>query len=121
MKQVSTILLGLLIAFKSFYPLAMYSFYYANQGFYTLFCENKDKPQLQCKGKCYLKKQITKPGKSESTSLVNLKGSETFVFFSEIICQKSSLPVLTRNYASVPGIQYSFIFNNEVIHPPSFS
>lgn len=31
------------------------------------FCENKDKPELQCEGKCHLKKQIEKKANSEES------------------------------------------------------
>ena len=32
----------------------------------SVLCENRDKPQLDCQGKCYLKKQIQKTKKSDS-------------------------------------------------------
>ena len=33
--------------------------YYANYDYIaTVLCENKDKPYLECDGKCYLKKQL---------------------------------------------------------------
>ena len=35
--------------------------YYANYDYIaTVLCENKDKPYLECNGKCYLEKQIKK-------------------------------------------------------------
>lgn len=34
--------------------------FYANQKLITeKYCENKDKPQMKCEGKCHLKKQLT--------------------------------------------------------------
>lgn len=35
--------------------------YYANYDYIaTVLCENKDKPYLECNGKCYLEKQLNK-------------------------------------------------------------
>lgn len=35
--------------------------YYANYDYIaTVLCENKDKPYLECNGKCYLEKQLKK-------------------------------------------------------------
>jgi hypothetical protein len=36
----------------------------------TQLCENRDKPLLECNGKCYLEKQVSKQQNSESNSSV---------------------------------------------------
>ena len=42
-------------------PLAPIIEYYANYDYIaTELCENKDKPYLECNGKCYLEKQLNK-------------------------------------------------------------
>lgn len=51
-------------------------FYYwkANQKTITTeFCENKDKPVLECNGKCYLKKKIEAPSDSKESNSRNLR------------------------------------------------
>lgn len=42
-------------------PLAPFVYYAANKTYIAEeLCENKDKPQLQCDGKCYLRAQLAK-------------------------------------------------------------
>ncbi|HSQ46236.1 MAG TPA: hypothetical protein VLM44_04870 [Lutibacter sp.] len=42
-------------------PLVPIIEYYANYDYIaTVLCENRDKPSLECNGKCYLEKQIKK-------------------------------------------------------------
>ena len=36
----------------------------------TELCENKDKPELDCKGKCHLKKEIRKVVKTEQNQIL---------------------------------------------------
>lgn len=40
-------------------------------------CENKDKPEMQCNGHCYLNKQIKQEEKSESSQIPSPKIEET--------------------------------------------
>jgi hypothetical protein len=37
-----------------------------NQDFFAEICENKDKPEMKCNGKCHLKKQIKKQDEEKS-------------------------------------------------------
>ena len=67
--QISSIIVALLfvytINFKSFVTIS----YFANQVEITdLFCVNKEKPELQCNGKCHLSKQIVEIEKNEQES-----------------------------------------------------
>lgn len=53
----------------------------------TTYCENKQKPALECDGKCYLKKQIQKQQESEDSPLLTKKGQ----FFEFFIQQDSKM------------------------------
>lgn len=46
-------------------------------------CENKQKPILECDGKCYLKKQIEKQQDSDDNPLVSKKGQFLDFFIKE--------------------------------------
>jgi 5-methylthioribose kinase len=86
-------------------------------------CENKDKPKLECNGKCHLKKELAKA--SDSTEKGNDKkhfSVETIiVFYQEIeenfgfkpyfYLQKSKV---TSNY----NLSYSHLETNSVFRPP---
>lgn len=56
------------------------------------FCENKDKPELKCNGKCHLSKQLT--GSETSTS-----GTEEIIY----------LPLLELFY-ELPGVNFINIY-----------
>src|SRR6056297_976397 len=58
MKNLAILVITLIMLVKPLWPVMEYVVnydYIAN-----VLCENKDKPQLQCNGKCYLAKQLAK-------------------------------------------------------------
>ena len=57
--QVLSIFFYLLYLLAMVRPLVPIMEYYANYDYIaTVLCENKDKPYLECNGKCYLQKQL---------------------------------------------------------------
>jgi hypothetical protein len=49
--------LGCIVFISTIKTALVYSYYFINpDNFIALFCENTDKPELECNGKCYLKK-----------------------------------------------------------------
>lgn len=57
--QVLGIFFYLLYLLAMVRPLVPIIEYYANYNYIaTVLCENKDKPYLECNGKCYLEKQL---------------------------------------------------------------
>lgn len=57
MKVLTSILLIFIISVRSFLPLLDYVINYDYIS--TQLCENRDKPELLCNGKCYVKKELT--------------------------------------------------------------
>ncbi|UJH68468.1 hypothetical protein [Allomuricauda sp. SCSIO 65647] len=58
MKSYVVLLVTAMMLIKPLWPIAEYI---ANYDYITnVLCENRDKPQLQCNGKCYLSKQLAK-------------------------------------------------------------
>lgn len=59
MRQLTATLLALIITSQAFYNVGVLAYWLANRAYIAAtLCENKDKPQLHCDGKCYLKKKI---------------------------------------------------------------
>jgi hypothetical protein len=88
-------------------------------GFIEALCENQDKPELQCNGKCHLKKVAQSQDKKENTP-------ESIVDFKELILYPSPMTtfVLARNiyikkefFSSYFNL-YSFNTSNDCFHPP---
>lgn len=60
-RKFAAILLFLCISYQFVAKLGVIVWYQANIDYVAQeLCENKDKPQMQCNGKCYLKKQLAK-------------------------------------------------------------
>ncbi len=89
-----------------------------------VLCENKDKPKLQCNGKCHLMKQLAKAAETEnpkSTDKKSFSPIQEVLFFNEIgsykivSCGCSKQP---KNRAAYLDF-YSYLKTNSVFHPPT--
>jgi len=59
MKKIIAIFIFIGVLCQSFSKVLIVADYYLNQNYIAQhFCENKDRPQLHCNGKCYLKKEL---------------------------------------------------------------
>lgn len=85
-----------------------------------VLCENKNKPQSHCNGKCHLKKQLAKDEKRENAPANNLKGKTEIQLFS----QKAGI-VFPHQYLTGAAAFAPFQCNETaapsfaVFHPPS--
>jgi hypothetical protein len=93
----------------------------------TVLCENKDKPELNCCGKCHLKKELAKASEGEkpihSDKKDNSKQEVEVLFFQDI----KSL-VLEQTYVqNKTSINYNYsnlyfrLNGCSVFHPPTIS
>lgn len=65
--QISSILVALLFVFTLNFKSIITLHYFINQAEITeLFCINKEKPKLNCKGKCHLAKELVKVDNEKS-------------------------------------------------------
>lgn len=90
-----------------------------------VFCVNKDKPKLQCNGKCHLMKELAKASENEKPISSDKKFSvqeNEVLFFQEI-----ALFEMVANYFCTPkntSTNYSNLyFHLNVVsffHPPTF-
>ena len=86
-------------------------------------CENKEKPQLQCNGKCHLKKELAKSAadeKSPADKKQNSKQEIEVLFYQETPIFFQKMPVVFtdkkvnasyQNFYALTAIQSTF-------HPP---
>jgi len=88
-----------------------------------VLCVNKDKAQMQCNGKCHLKKQLEKanstPGhhqQKQSQTAAPLK-SDTVVIILYLL--KHQYTNVIKYEKKTPHINnYEFEFTSDVFHPP---
>lgn len=105
--------------FNTFYVALTYAYYYIDKDdFIALFCENIDKPELKCDGKCHLKEVV-----EEQTNTEQIPTKE-FVFKKiTLFLENSGLSVLytginvesnSKNYLNLYKYQNLY----EFYHPP---
>lgn len=123
MKKLVVILLSVLLHFGVLWQVGYTTWFYANQLELTeLFCENKDKPQMQCNGQCHLKKELNSLSSDESNQAPAPNKIEVKL---PLLWQKNELltllPVSEINkelYPIVPIGQYLFKWVGGDIKPP---
>lgn len=85
MKQTIPIFLALLVIFSPLQKAWLVVSYELNKDYIaTTFCENKEKPKLQCDGQCHLKKQLDKTEKEEQKLPTSQKEKVSVLFFAEV-------------------------------------
>lgn len=117
---IFSILLTALILVNSMRASFTYAYYNIDPvGFIEALCENQDKPELECNGKCHLKKVAQSQDKKQNTP-------ESIIDFKELILYPSptsnfELPI--RIYSEKQQLiayqnLYSFHNSNDCFHPP---
>ena len=123
-KQVIGILFALFYLVTLFKPMLPHIIYYANYDYIvTELCVNKDKPELQCNGRCYLnalKKRITPVPEKEPISTVPLSVIDLPVFPIDFSPYKVPVYEETKRLTT-PNYSKHFViseFSFSIFHPP---
>jgi len=124
MKKIISLALMFALGFQFLMKLGIMTYFQLNRIYITeMFCENKDQPQLNCDGQCFLAKKLQaaeeKASDKESTRTANQQveiplfiiSTPAFVSF---IDEQSlvELPTLVDHY--------SFLTSSTLFHPPKF-
>ena len=132
MKILKSILLISILLSKVIYSMYWQVNFRLNQAEITaLECENKNRPELKCNGKCYLAKQLQKADDElaakkdkQQHSFPSLKIIESTCFLSEgtfeikfthVLLEKS--PKTFVMYSN----KYRFDYHQQLFHPPTFA
>lgn len=116
------LIIALLILLKPIFPVLEYAVRYDYIS--KVLCINKDKPKLQCNGKCHLMKELAKASENDSPISSNKKitSHEVEVLFFQEINPFNVLPVyfqktekINSNYSNL----YSHRISCAVFHPPT--
>lgn len=107
--------------FKSVINIFLTIFYFTDkQAFIENFCENIDKPELKCNGKCQLKKITEEERNKEDTPKFIFDVSQL-----EFVQEKLSSIVFLFNIKTNKGQfyyinNYTFTSQYSIYHPPKF-
>jgi hypothetical protein len=125
MKGFVSIIFALLILIQSGFKLVIIGYFHLNRNEITQrFCENKTRPSMNCKGKCYLMKRLKSQEKTEQTRTEWLKKASMVVLgwmpafdFSFQAPECSNLLSTYFHYQSKAGIGMVFA----LLRPPRAS
>jgi len=118
----------MLIMFLSFKDLVIYTHFFINKDFIVKYlCINRDKPALQCNGKCYLAKSIEKSHREAEKVpdfLTENTTSIVFIMTDNIIISVNQKPLIYS--AACPANVWfntnetitSSAYRQEIFHPP---
>lgn len=88
------------------------------------FCENKEKVELACKGKCHLAKQlkINKAPSEDSSTVISIIDVLSLVFLENVSqFNLSKFTVVCLQKATINRyIKYTFNFQSDHFKPPRF-
>lgn len=122
MKGYLPYLLSLLLISNSIRTAIAYSWYILDiESFVEELCENKDTPQLQCNGKCYLSKLTIDEPTDEGKNKLTIEWEQLVYDFSK----KPTYVPARFIEKKVPIFWYSshykLIATTSIFHPPRFS
>ncbi len=123
MKQILAILLFLSVSYQFAVKMGVIIWFEANRDYIASeLCENRDKPQTRCDGKCYLKKQLAKidhensnnkelPNQKQKNEIPEYLAIESFLLAKQFYCTH-------LEYNSVYTNHYRFTAKESIFHPP---
>lgn len=125
MKSIVVLFVALLMLVKPLWPIAAYIMNYDYIS--NVLCENKDKPELECDGKCYLADMLAKESEQGQKNPFNQKH---FASEIQIICFFESLNLwdfgidlqLRKQKAYCNSkVFISTLFTSDIAQPPELT
>lgn len=121
MKKGYFVLLALFMLFKPLLPVAEYVIYY--DYIKNELCVNKDKPELQCNGKCHLAKELTRAMESDQGQQEkHFFSAEYWVLFNQDFLSFGRMDLNTfirkSNIDFAYHIFYNFLSMSTMLKPP---
>lgn len=120
MKQVVSVVLILLLGAQCLIQLGLMASYQLDKEYIVKsLCENRNRPELHCEGKCFLKKRLAEAEKKERQASGIEKQLEIPLFLMVVdeYGAIGSFAIVERN---IPLIRnYTHIIYVNIFHPPS--
>ena len=124
MKRV-VLFVAVLMLIKPLWPLAEYVVNY--DYIVENLCENKDRPFLNCDGKCYLAKQLAKESEGTDKNPFESRISKTDIQFVvsfnvsfNLNSDDNNTAPLLNNFRTSPDL-YSNLFQTVIAQPPEWA
>ena len=106
MKVFSVIILSVIVFIASFQSSLIYIDYELNKDFYEMHCVNKNLPELECHGKCKVKKDAENSTSATDTVNVNFnfnlhKSSSTVFSLPKLAVKEIAAKIVIENNLSL--------------------
>lgn len=114
-----TLLLALLSSILA--KLFVYAEFKSNQAYIaSTLCENRDRPALNCQGKCYLMKKLKEAEDKEKKqeNQTQKKASVDLFFLNETVAPVLAIAIPAQKKPSIQKFTLPE-FDREIAHPPS--
>jgi hypothetical protein len=127
MRTAIAILIMFSLSFQSMVKVAIIGWYELNKDYIAKnLCENRDKPQMKCCGKCCLRKQLKKADDGTDANGKQLPGKLKVELADFLLPQKIKLTAQpatcsVRTYNPSMQHMHDYAALNNVFHPPSLS
>ncbi|MEO9512407.1 MAG: hypothetical protein ABJP86_01040 [Flavobacteriaceae bacterium] len=83
-------------------------------------CVNKDRQELECKGKCYLMERLSEQNEQKKQSLPKIAMEEYPIGFVDFLYISAKNELVSKCIdLSFYSNHYSFIFSSSDFHPPN--
>lgn len=114
-----SLFLSILILFNTLRVSVTYIYYSIDPiGFIEKLCENKDTPEMQCNGKCQLKK-VTKSSQSSEKAPINLIDFKDIILYKQASHHHSVVSFFEKNKSLFfYSNNYSYLNSKLSFHPP---
>ena len=121
--KIATIILSFIltatILFNSLQVSFTYAYYYLDKSdFIERLCENKDKPEMHCDGKCHLKKVAEKNTENDKEPIKGVTFKEITLFVVEQIKYDFTNSSLKRVQLIKYNNLYAYSISKTFDHPP---
>lgn len=124
MKSIFAFVLALVFLLNIGGKIVVYVNFYLNQEYIANnLCENRDKPVLQCNGKCQLMKELNEEDKKEKKEDKHKFENTNVYFFCAIepITELNPLFFEKKEHANANVQARRVGYRTKVFHPPSLS
>jgi hypothetical protein len=123
LRKAVSILLILAMSMQSLYQLGLVTWFEVNREYVAaVLCVNKKKPEMHCKGQCYLKKQMQKAEEKQPVSGDSSRAKTEFQFF---VIEDFSLDLQIKSPPVSGHTPYlairAFVTDDDKFRPPSLS
>ena len=119
-KSFLSFFLVMILAWHQFTAVFILIDYELNKDWVTLkYCENKDKPEMNCQGKCHLIKQLQKNKNQDDKIPPRFSRNNLEYFFLYLPADQKGLEFYKLiQHHTLPRIFYSAVFSQVTLPPP---